>query len=193
MKAQTYLDDFGHLRPATTLLLHSVSKVPLPLLQACRVYPTRRNWLHFPWYSQRSGGGAVAIVDRIYASGRYFGDSPQDGTFLLLLAHEVGHLLHAKDYPMTAWGRTRFVLWTSGHYLRSLLRNGTDWHRNARIEQEAERGRWVLRRLFLHSGPRGSDQLLEHIRTDDANAVQQWLLPYMDLIDRLHRDYPGWS
>lgn len=193
MNAQTHLDDFRHLRPATALLLHSVSKVPLPLLQACRIYPTRRNWLRFPWYSQRSGGGAVAIVDRIFASGRFFSSSVQDSAFLLLLAHEVGHLLHAKDYPKTPWGRTRFVLWTSGHYLRSLVRNGTGWHRKARIEQEAERGRWVLRQLLSHSGTQGSGQLLEHVRTDDANAVQQWLLQYTDFIDQLHRDYTGWS
>lgn len=187
-----FLDQHAHLTPATVRLLHAVSRVPIRLLVACKVYPAQRNWFRFPWYSQRSGGGAIAVVDRIHASSRFFAAGSNDTGFLLLLAHEVGHLLHAQHYPPTSIGRTRFVLWATGHYARSFVRNGNQWHRKARIEQEAERGRWVLRQLLASSGAGGAKDLLEHIHRNNTNAVGDWLAQRSTVIDRLHAEYPGW-
>lgn len=166
--------------------------VPIRLLVECKVHPARRNWLRFPWYSQRSGGGAIAVVDRIHASSRFFDPDGNATDFLMLLAHEVGHLVHAEHYPASRLGRTRFVLWATGHYVRSFVRNGRNWHRKAPIEQEAERGRWVLRQLLATSGSSAAKELLGHVHTNNTQAVGEWLLQRNDLVERLHADYPGW-
>jgi len=186
------LDQHAYLTPATVRLLHAVSKVPIRLLVECKVYPARRNWLLFPWYTQRSGGGAIAVVDRIHASNRFFDRNSSDTAFLLLLAHEVGHLLHAEHYPASGLGRTRFVLWATGHYARSFMRNGKQWHRGSRIEQEAERGRWVLRQLLATSGSAAVRVLLDHVHANNTVAVSDWLAQNATLIERLHANYPGW-
>lgn len=188
-----YLDEHAHLTPATVRLLHAVSRVPIRLLKDCKVYPARRNWLRFPWYSKRSGGGAVAIVDRIHASDRFFVEIGNDTSFLLLLAHEVGHLLHAENYPASTLGRTRFVLWATWQYALSLLRNGKRWHRKARMEQEAERGRWVLRQLLASSGDAAAKELLGLVHTNRTAAVGEWLAARSSTIERLHAEYPGWQ
>ncbi len=188
-----YLDQHAHLTPAAVRLLHAVSKVPVRLLVECKVYPAQRNWLHFPWYSKRSGGGAVAVVDRIHASSRFFDAGYNATDFLLLLAHEVGHLLHAEHYPASGLGRTHFMLWATGHYARSFVRNGRNWHRKARIEQEAERGRWVLRELLETSGTAAASELLGHVHGNNSQAVGEWLEQRTVLVQRLHADYPGWN
>ena len=141
--AMRLLEADGRLTEPVRILLGAVSGVEDELLRRVQVLPKHRNWLHFPWYAAAKGGGAFVMGDRIYAHQRFFLDAFTIH-FLYLLAHEVGHLPHAARFGHTAFGRMRFVCWATGHYLRSALRNGWHAHRLARIEQEAERGRWVL-------------------------------------------------
>jgi len=186
--AMRILEEDGHLTPATQLLLGAVSKVPLPLLDAVQVFDRKENWLHFPWYSKRSGGGAFVMGVRIYASTVLLRDQNDSPTsFLLLLAHEVGHLPHAARFGSNGSGRATFIVWAMGHYMISYLRHGRHGHRKARIEQEAERGRWVLRNLIASTN---SDPLLAVL--ENEGNMSTWLVRHESTIDRLHRDYPGW-
>lgn len=181
------LDAQGSLLAPTRLLLAAVSSVPTHLVATVRVLPKERNWLRFPWYSAAQGGGAFLLGDRIYAD-RWFFTSTHAVPFLFLLAHEVGHLRHAERFGRTGLGRARFVTWAAGHYLRSAIMHGQHAHRLSRIEQEAERGRWVLRELLQRSA---SDPLLAHL--DDEAGMQRWLTRNAGLLARLHGDYPGWK
>lgn len=181
------LENDGRLTEPVRLLLGAVSGVPDALLRSARVYPKEQNWLRFPWYAAAKGGGAFVMGDRIYAHRRFF--RPENAQALLhLLAHEVGHLLHAQRFGATAWGRTRFVCWAAGHYFRSGLLHGRNAHRLARIEQEAERGRWVLRELSKRTG---SDPLGPCLA--DAVAMRAWVSRNMDHIDVLQARYAGWT
>ncbi|MBL7951600.1 MAG: hypothetical protein JNM62_07760 [Flavobacteriales bacterium] len=176
----------GRLTEATSLLLAAVSGVPEPLVRGVRVFPKARNWLRFPWYPAAKGGGAFVLGDRIYAHQRFF--LPEhDHAFLFLLAHEVGHLPHAEPFGRTRFGRARFVCWAAGHYLRSALRNGKQAHRLARIEQEAERGRWVLREIMKISV---KDSPLAQL--EDAAGMREWLQRNASHLSALHRGYAGW-
>jgi hypothetical protein len=181
------LDANGGPTEATGLLLAAVSGVPVPMVRHVRVLPKERNWLRFPWYAAAKGGGAFLLGHRIYAHQRFF--RPQHAhAFLLLLAHEVGHLPHAERFGNTAFGRLRFVCWAAGHYLRSAVRNGRQAHRMARIEQEAERGRWVLREL-IKATP--GDPPLPHLRS--AADMHGWLQRHAAQLASLHGRYPGWT
>lgn len=184
--AMRLLEDDGRLTEAARLLLGAVSGVPDELLGRARVSPRERNWLRFPWYPAAQGGGAFVMGDRIFAHERFFrAENTMD--FIYLLAHEVGHLKHAERFGGSAWGRTRFVCWAAGHYMRSGLRNGRNAHRLARIEQEAERGRWVLREV----GKRlGNDPFAPCL--NDAEAMKAWLQRNNKSIKDLYREYPGW-
>lgn len=184
--AMRLLGTNGELTPAAQLLLSAVSGVEAALLEVVRVFPKERNWLRFPWYAAAKGGGAFVMGDRIYAHQRFF--APDKAVpFLYLLAHEVGHLPHAAPFGYGSVGKARFVLWAAGHYLRSAIRHGRHAHRLARIEQEADRGRWVLTELMRATA---TDPPLYHL--NDATAMRQWLHAHRELINTLHRKYPGW-
>jgi len=175
----------GSLTPSVRVLLAAVSGVDHALLEQVRVWPKERNWLHFPWYAAAQGGGAFVMGDRIYAHRKFF--TPENHmAFLFLLAHEVGHLRHAEPFGFHTMGRARFVCWAAGHYLRSALRNGRHAHRLARIEQEAERGRWVLSQLIS-----ATRTPLAPLLTDEM-AMRSWLHQHAALVHDLHRRYPGW-
>ena len=184
--AMRLLESDGRLNTPTRLLLGAVSGVHDDLLTAVRILPKEYNWLRFPWYATAKGGGAFVLGDRIYAHRRFF--APQASrAFLFMLAHEVGHLPHAAHFGFSGLGRTRFVLWAAGHYLRSALRHGREAHRLARIEQEAERGRWVLAALLNATASDPPFQLLHA-----ADAMRSWLQRHGELLSSLHRNYPGW-
>lgn len=186
LAAVEILDAHGRLTEAAALLLAAVSGVPEPLVRSARVLPKERNWLHFPWYAAAKGGGAFVLSDRIYAHARFF--RPENTqAFLHLLAHEVGHLRHAEPFGSTGVGRARFVCWAAGHYLRSALHHGKHAHRLARIEQEAERGRWVLREAIRNLP---NDSPLNHLHS--ATDMRGWLQRHADELAALHRSYPGW-
>lgn len=184
--AMRLLNESERFTEPVGLLLAVVSGVPLALIASARVLPKERNWLRFPWYPAAQGGGAFVMVDRIYAHRRFFVPE-QSRAFLLLLAHEVGHLAHAEPFGTTPLGRLRFVCWAGGHYVRSVLRHGRQAHRLARIEQEAERGRWVLGQAMARLP---KDTPLSHL--DDTAAMQAWIQRNAGLIATLHRAYPGW-
>jgi hypothetical protein len=190
LRSMPILDD-GRLYPATIALLHAVSGVPLALLENCRVLPRRFNLLRFPWYSMRSGGGAFVLGERIYASGNFFsGSRTDDRALLFLLAHEVGHLPHAAAFPYSAAGKLRFILWSAAQYLASYLRHGNEGYRKARIEQEAERGRWVLRSL-LASLPDPQD-LMGPVLEGNNSEMEKVVRSLQVDIDLLHTQYPRW-
>lgn len=183
------LENNGRLTPAAQVVLAAVSRVPRSLIRPVRVLPQGMNWLHFPWHSRRSGGGAFVMGDRIYASTHFFEPARRSGLpFLQLLAHEVGHLPHAARFGSHAVGRGRFVVWAMGHYAVSYARHGKEGHRNARIEQEAERGRWVLRKAL----ERTPNDPISMAMLNGTSATA-WIERHATLIAQLHRDYPGWK
>lgn len=184
--AMRLLEVDGRLTTPVRLLLGAVSGVGDHLLDPVRVYPKERNWLRFPWYAAARGGGAFVMGDRIYAHRKFFATS-ESTSFLLLLAHEVGHLPHAEPFGSSNAGKARFVLWAAGHYLRSAIRHGRQAHRYARIEQEAERGRWVLGALIKATA---QAPLFAHL--DDPERMREWLHRNRALITALHTGYPGW-
>ncbi|MBX2972178.1 MAG: hypothetical protein KF797_03660 [Flavobacteriales bacterium] len=175
----------GRLTHPARMLLSAASGVDASLLEQVRVYPKERNWLRFPWYPAAQGGGAFVMGGRIYAHRKFFAEQ-EHATFLFLLAHEVGHLPHAEPFGFHSMGRARFVLWAAGHYLRSALRHGRHAHRLARIEQEAERGRWVLAQLL-----RRTQEPLSAILSNEER-MRSWLQRHEALLRELHRSYPGW-
>ncbi|MGV3637835.1 MAG: hypothetical protein ACO1NQ_09335 [Flavobacteriales bacterium] len=180
------LEADGSLTGAARLLLGAVSGVPDGLLKAVRVFPRERNWLRFPWYAAAQGGGAFVMGDRIFAHRRFF-EPGAERAFLFLLAHEVGHLPHAARFGASGAAKARFICWAAGHYLRSALTHGRHAHRLARIEQEAERGRWVLAELVRRTT--GDPPFRQF---SDAEAMTAWLQRHADTIAELHRRYPGW-
>lgn len=184
--AMRLLEADGRLTGAVRLLLGAVSGVPDGLLREVRVFPKERNWLRFPWYAASQGGGAFVMGDRIFAHRRFF-DPHAHRAFLFLLAHEAGHLPHAARFGTNSLAKARFVCWAAGHYLRSGLKHGRHAHRMARIEQEAERGRWVLAELTRLTASDPPFTLLS-----DEQAMTAWLERHARTIAELHRRYPGW-
>lgn len=182
------LENDGAMTGAAQLLLAEVAQTPPVLLATVRVLPRRFNWLGFPWYRRRHGGGAFVLVDRIYASGNFFdGEGTGSLTFLHLLAHEVGHLKHAEPFVGSILGKLRFVGWAAGHYARSYAQHGRAGYRKSRIEQEAERGRWVLRQLIRSEGIHA---LIEAMQ--DELRMRAWLEKNAPLLHQLHGAYRGW-
>lgn len=186
LRAMRLLEADGRLTQPTRLLLGAASGVPDALLALAQVRPKEHNWLRFPWYPTAQGGGAFVLGHRIYVHRRFL-QPGDERALLLMLAHEVGHLLHAAPFGFGAVGRARFVLWAAGHYLMSALRHGRHAHRRARIEQEAERGRWVLSKLIRDTPADPPEQQLH-----TADSMRQWLLRHEASIRTLHRAYPGW-
>lgn len=180
------LEADGRFSGPTRLLLAAVSGVPQALLAVVRVRSKDHNWLRFPWYSEAKGGGAFVLGDRIFVHPRLLQQGERRAC-LLLLAHEVGHLPHAAHFGFGGLGRTRFVLWAAGQYLGSALRHGRHAHREAQMEQEAERGRWVLTALL-----RATTNDPPFLALEEVAAMLTWLHRHASLIEDLHRRYPGW-
>lgn len=182
------IDEQDRLLPPVAELLAAVSGVDLALVMEARVVSRRRNWLRFPWYAASRGGGAFVMGRSIYAHDHFLNGSKEALLpFLLLLSHEVGHLPHAARFHRKAWGSARFVFWAAGQYALSFLRHGRQAHRRARIEQEAERGRWVLQALFNEGG---RSSLINAL--NDRDRMRSWLLERKAFIANAHAHYPGW-
>lgn len=181
------LEPDGRPSAAVCSLLAAVAAIPRASLDGLRVLPRSANLLGFPWYSRSKGGGAFVLGKRVYISGNFLEDKADPMALLLLLAHEVGHLPHAAPFGLGALGRTGFVLWCAGHYASSYLRHGPIGHRKARIEQEAERGRWVLQRLISRTKADPLSRVM-----DDELEMHDWLIRNAAILKELHARYPGW-
>lgn len=192
-----FIDERDHLNGATQMVLAAVSGVADHLLCECRVLARKGNRLRFPWYGAHSAGGAFVLSRCIYMSDHFFTGNvgrvrlKDDERTLLLLAHEVGHLPHAARFRANLYGQLGFIFWAAGIYTLSIFRHGANWHRKAWIEQEAERGRWVLRELLTRSTSPGD--LLELLRSNNSANTADWLSTNKALITSLQAEYPGWN
>ncbi len=199
LRAMPFVDGRSNLNSATQLLLAAVSGVPEHLLEDSKVLPQKGNLLRFPWYGKSGGGGAFVMGRCVYMSGHFFDRNnsgiglKDDLSTLLLIAHEVGHLPHSARFRNNRLGQVRFISWAAGIYVLSFLQNGGHWHRKAWIEQEADRGRWVLGKLITPLRATIESDLLVPLRTNDVDAVNVWLIDRKAMIAELHAAYPGWE
>ncbi len=169
------------MNAATVALLASVTAVPETLLQRVRVFHRRHNWLSAPWYAASKGGGGLTLGDRIYVTPAHAplllgADPDRWWRWLLLMAHEVGHVRQAQDFGSDVWGRTRFALWASVQYVGSFLRHGRHAHDRAPFEVEAERGRRTLALLMeLTGGCSATHPVVAMALGNDHNGMLRWL------------------
>jgi len=199
LRSMPFVEGTSYLNSATQLLLAAVSHVPEYLLKDCKVLPQKGNLLRFPWYGERGGGGAFVMGRYVYMSGHFFDRNnsvnglKDDLSTLLLIAHEVGHLPHSAQFSNDRTGQVRFLFWAAWTYVLSFFRNGSAWHKKAWIEQEAERGRWVLGKLIETTRPTMESDLLVPLRINDLVTVDTWLKERKTMIAELQAQYPGWE
>lgn len=166
---------------ATVTLLASVSGTQEGLLERVRIRHRRHNWLHAPWYAASKGGGALTVGDRIHVTSAH--DPSLLGTdrvrwlrWILLMAHEVGHVRQAERFGFGVPGRIRFVLWASWNYVVSFLRNGLKAHAKAGFEREADIGRLQLRKLLERTGACDEHHaIIGLLMADDVQGTRRWL------------------
>jgi hypothetical protein len=168
----------GSLTVPAVALLHAVSGVPEDLLRKSRIRPASRNWLHAPWYPYRRGGaitlGRTIWFTRIWFDPKGLGDgSPQScWQWLLILAHEVGHLPQVERFGHGLIGKVRYVLTFAWQYAMRAMLFRHPVHDGSPLELEADLGRQVLLKL---AGPAGMDHVLvAAIQAGDAHAVRHW-------------------
>ena len=194
------LTDDGCLTPVAVDLLAALAAVDRELLVRARVKRTGGDVLWFPWYRRRRGGGAFVVGRTIrftpnwYAASGYgrssFGDHSRRSTlrWLMHLAHEVGHLPQAERFGQHALGRLRYLLAFAGQYGSRALMGRWPVHDGAPLEQEADRGRWVLRELLVQDRRKGL-LLVKAVQAGDRNAVLGWLRQSTPLIGQLQTRY----
>ena len=194
------LTDDGRLTPMAVDLLAALAAVDRDLLLRARVKRTGGDVLWFPWYRRRRGGGAFVVGRTIrftpnwYAASGYgrssFGDHSRRSTlrWLMHLAHEVGHLPQAERFGQHALGRLRYLLAFAGQYGSRALMGRWPVHDGAPLEQEADRGRWVLRELLVQDRRKGL-LLVKAVQAGDRNAVLGWLRQSTPLIGQLQTRY----
>ena len=194
------LTDDGRLTPMAVDLLAALAAVDRDLLLRARVKRTGGEVLWFPWYRRRRGGGAFVVGRTIrftpnwYAASGYgrssFGDHSRRSTlrWLMHLAHEVGHLPQAERFGQHALGRLRYLLAFAGQYGSRALMGRWPVHDGAPLEQEADRGRWVLRELLVQDRRKGL-LLVKAVQAGDRNAVLGWLRQSTPLIGQLQTRY----
>lgn len=166
---------------ATVELLAATTGLPTERLREVKVSHRRHNWLHAPWYPAANGGGALTIGDRIHVTGGH--DPETIGTdrsrwlaWVLLMAHEVGHVRQADEFGPSAFSRARFVLWAARNYTVSFFKNGLAAHAKAPFEVEAERGRQRLRLLLELSGDcQPHHPVVDLLIRNDLSGMQTWL------------------
>ena len=96
--------------------------------------------------------------------------------WLLLMAHEVGHVRQAQHFGFDSWGRTRFALWASLKYVESFLRNGRYAHDRAPFEVDAEKGRRALALLMeLTGGCTADHPVVAMALCNDHTGMHRWL------------------
>lgn len=183
----------GSLTEAAVVLLHAVSGVEIDLLRAVRIRPSRTNWLHAPWYPY-SRGGAITVgrtiwCTRIWSDPKGYRDGSLHSTWrwLLLLAHEVGHLPQAERFGRSFFGKARYVAAFSWQYTSRAFLLRRPIHDGSRLEREAELGRWVLSRS---AGTRDElDTVVMLVRSGKVDAVQLWCAERNARIAELQRAY----
>lgn len=169
------------LNGASNLLLSAATGAEEDLLALVRIRHRRHNWLHAPWYAASEGGGAMTIGHIIHVTPQHDPDAlGQDAKrwldWLLLMAHEVGHVRQAQRFGFTAWGRMRFTLWAAGNYITSFLRHGRKAHDRARFEIEAERGRLRLRAWLNATGGCTPDHpVIGYAMRNETEAMRAWI------------------
>lgn len=150
-----------HLTPLARLALHTVTGVPMHLLDSVHVKPASANWLRVPWYRYHRGGamtvGRTMWFTRKWFDAKGYGDGSIQATWNWLqhLAHEVGHLPQAERFGYDLLGKARYVLAFTKQYGGRAATMKSDVHDGARLEIEADRGRWALLQLI-------GDQPLTH-------------------------------
>jgi hypothetical protein len=183
----------GSLTEAAIVLLHAVSRVDIDLLRAARIRPARTNWLHAPWYPY-ARGGAITVgrriwFTRIWFDPKGFGDGSLGSTWnwLLLLAHEVGHLPQAERFGRSFFAKARYVAAFSWQYCSRALLLRRPLHDGSRLECEAELGRWVLLRSVDASVE--LDPLVKLVHSEDTDAVKAWCRERSARVGELQRSY----
>lgn len=169
------------LNGASNHLLSAATGAEEDLLALVRIRHQRHNWLHAPWYAASEGGGAMTIGHIIHVTPAHDPDAlGQDAkrwlNWLLLMAHEVGHVRQAQRFGFTAWGRMRFTLWAARNYIISFLRHGRKAHDRARFEIEAERGRLRLRAwLNATGGCTPNHPVICYAMRNESEAMRAWI------------------
>jgi hypothetical protein len=179
-----------HLTPNARLALHTVTGVPMHLLDNVRVKPATENWLRAPWYKYHRGG-AMTIGRTIWFTRKWFdaedyGDGSLMATWNWLqhLAHEVGHLPQAERFGYGLIGKARYVMAFTKQYGGRAATLKHDVHDGAPLEIEADKGRWTLLQLVgdrplahslvlgLHEGDAAT--VTERCRTSASRAADLW-------------------
>lgn len=183
----------GTLTEGAVLVLHAVSAVSIDVLENARIRSARKNWLHAPWYPYRRGG-AITIGRTIYLTRIYFDRTGHgdDGLaamwqWLVLLAHEVGHLPQAERSGLGPIGIARYIgafIWQYGS--RALLFRHPI-HDGSPMEREADKGRWVI--LQLLSGKGARERLLKDLQIGDVPVIKSWCSLHAGPIARLSKAY----
>jgi hypothetical protein len=181
------------LTPLARLVLHSVSAVPMRLLDEVRIRPASRNWLRAPWYGYHRGG-AITIGRTIWFTRKWFkaegyGDGSLRATWNWLqhLSHEVGHLPQAARFGPGLWGKARYVsAFTAQYGIRALMLRKRI-HDGAPLEIEADRGRWILLRL-MGDAPL-AQPLVRALHTGDVQAVREHCANLAEAIADFSRSY----
>jgi len=168
----------AHLTPLARLALHTVTGVPMHLLDDVRVKPASENWLRVPWYRYHRGG-AMTVGRTIWFTRKWFeaegygdGSLPATWNWLQHLAHEVGHLPQAERFGYGLLGKARYVLAFTQQYGGRAATLKRDVHDGAQLEIEADKGRWTLLQLI-------GDKPLTHslvcgLHAGDAASVTDW-------------------
>ena len=185
--------DDGSLNEATVVLLHAVAAVDVELLGAARIRPSRSNWLRAPWYRYHSGGaitvGRTIWFSRLWYEPHGLGDgSPRSNwCWLAHLAHEVGHLPQAEYFGRNVFGKARYLAAFTWQYGSQALLLKKDIHDGARMEREADMGRWVLLHLFPNLA--SQQQLASAVSGDDSTYILDQCSAHATRIKELQAEY----
>lgn len=183
----------GALNEAAVTLLHAVSGVEQRLLRGARIRPARTNWLRAPWYAPHRGGaitvGRTIWFTRIWFDRRRHGDGSllSCWRWLLLLAHEVGHLPQAERHGRHLLGKAGYVgafLW---QYASRAVLLKRDIHDGSPLEREADRGRWVLMQVIGERA--GTDPMVAAVAANDTDRVREWCERHEAAIRLAHDAY----
>ncbi len=183
----------GAITDAAIILLHAVSGVDLPLLRSVRVRPSRSNWLHAPWYRHHRGGaitvGRTIWCTRIWFDPHKYGDGSADSCWrwLVLLAHEVGHLPQAERFGRSLFSKARYLAAFTWQYGSRAVLLRKHIHDGSALELEADLGRAVL--LGLAANDMERRQLVAAVQQDDEAEVRGWCARRTSQIAALRSSY----
>lgn len=177
----------GGLSAATIVVLSEISQVDISLLECAKVLPAKRNLFSMPWFDKDKGGGGMVMGKRIYFTSNWFeqskaekcyGDGSLNSTknWLLLLAHEVRHLEHARVMGYWWVERLAYLVWFGLGYCWFTLVGKKPFTEHMPLEIDADLGRKVLvTLLFDHGEPYENHPLIVAVHQDDVSATHSWL------------------